>query len=125
MNFFTDNDDLQFHFEHGVPWEDIVPLWEEGFRFEDGPRDVAEARELYGECLRVAGEYAAREIAPRAREIDAQGVAFEKGQVVHPPALLANIDGLKRLGVMGVSLPRDLGGSNFPVAAGTFLVVRS
>jgi len=121
VNFFTDNDDLQFHFEHGVPWEDIVPLWEEGFRFEDGPRDVAEARELYGECLRVAGEYAAREIAPRAREIDAQGVAFEKGQVVHPPALLANIDGLKRLGVMGVSLPRDLGGSNFPVAAGTFL----
>jgi alkylation response protein AidB-like acyl-CoA dehydrogenase len=96
-------------------------LWEEGFRFEDGPRSVVEARELYGECLRVAGEFAAREIAPHAREIDAQGVAFEKGEVIHPPALLANIDGLKRLGVMGVSLPRELGGSNFPSSVSSFL----
>ena len=121
MNFFTDNDDLRSHFERGVPWDAIVPLWEEGFRFEDGPRSVAEARELYGECLRLVGEYAAREIAPRAREIDAQGVSFDAGQVRHPAPLLANIEGLKRLGVMAVSLPRDLGGSNFPSAAAAFL----
>ena len=36
MNFFTDNEDLQFHFTSGVRWDAIVPLWEEGFRFADG-----------------------------------------------------------------------------------------
>ncbi|HUG52210.1 MAG TPA: acyl-CoA dehydrogenase family protein [Vicinamibacteria bacterium] len=121
MNFFTDNDDLQFHFSRGVAWDRIVPLWEEGFRFEDGPRALDEARELYHDTLRETGEYAAREIAPRAREIDEEGVSFVDGRVVHPAALLRNIEGLKRLGVMGMNLPRDLGGSNFPFSAGTML----
>ena len=121
MNFFTDNDDIQFHFHHGVAWDRFVPLWEEGFRFEDGPRALAEARELYEDTLKEAGAYAAREIAPTAREIDEQGVAFVDGRVVQPPALLRNIEGLKRLGVMGLSLPRDLGGANFPLSAATFL----
>jgi alkylation response protein AidB-like acyl-CoA dehydrogenase len=121
VNFFTDNDDLQFHFRQGVAWDRFVPLWEEGFRFEDGPRSLDEARELYDETLREVGQYAAREIAPHAREIDEQGVAFVDARVVHPPALLRNIEGLKKLGVMGVNLPRDLGGSNFPMTAGTFL----
>src|SRR5438477_888331 len=121
MNFFTDNDDLQFHFRQGVAWGPFVPLWEEGFSFDDGPRSLAEARELYADVLREVGEYAAREIAPRAREIDEQGVGFENGRVLPPPALLHNIEGLKRLGVMGVNLPRDLGGSNFPITAGAML----
>ena len=121
MNLFTDNDDLQFHFREGVAWDRFVPLWEEGFRFEDGPRALGEARELYDETLREVGQYAAREIAPHAREIDAEGVGFVDGQVIQPPALLRNIEGLKKLGVMGVNLPRDLGGSNFPMTAGTFL----
>jgi alkylation response protein AidB-like acyl-CoA dehydrogenase len=121
LNFFTDNDDIQFHFRHGVAWDRFVPLWEEGFRFEDGPRGLGEARELYEDSLREAGGYAAREIAPTAREIDEQGVGFVDGRVVHPPALLRNIEGLKRLGVMGLSLPRDLGGGNFPLSAATFL----
>ena len=121
MNLFTDNDDLQFHFREGVAWDRFVPLWEEGFRFEDGPRALGEARELYDETLREVGQYAAREIEPHAREIDAQGVGFVDGQVIHPPALLRNIEGLKKLGVMGVNLPRDLGGSNFPMTAGTFM----
>jgi alkylation response protein AidB-like acyl-CoA dehydrogenase len=121
LNFFTDNDDLQFHFHQGVAWDRFVPLWEEGFRFEDGPRALGEAREIYDETLREVGQYAAREIAPHAREIDEQGVGFVDGRVIHPPALLRNIEGLKKLGVMGVNLPRDLGGSNFPMTAGTFM----
>ena len=121
MDFFTDNDDLQFHFRQGVAWDRFVPLWEEGFRFEDGPRSLDEARELYRDVLSQVGAYAAREIAPHAREVDEQGVGFVDGRVVHPPALLRSIEGLKRLGVMGVNLPRGLGGSNFPFSAGSFL----
>jgi alkylation response protein AidB-like acyl-CoA dehydrogenase len=118
MNYFTDNADLRFHFEQGIEWERFVPLWEEGFRFEDGPRGLAEAREIYEASLAEVGAYAAQEIAPRAREIDAEGVSFRDGQVIQPAALLKNIEGLRRMGVMAVSLPRDLGGFNFPFSAG-------
>lgn len=122
MNFFRDNADLQFHFREGIAWDRFVPLWEEGYRFADGPRDLTEARELYEACLHEVGEYAAREIAPRAREIDELGVSFLDGQVVQPPGLLRNIEGLKKLGAMAVNLPRELGGMNFPFTVGAALL---
>jgi len=118
MNFYTDNADLQHHLRDGTRWEGFVPAWEEGFRFEDGPRSLDEARELYDACLTEVGEFAAREIAPRAREIDEQGVTMRDGEVVQPPALLANIDGLRRMGMLAVDLPREVGGSNFPYSVG-------
>ncbi|HET8646588.1 MAG TPA: acyl-CoA dehydrogenase family protein, partial [Vicinamibacteria bacterium] len=118
MNPFTGNADLQHHFQQGIRWDRIVPLWEEGFRFEDGPRSLQEARELYEASLTEAGEYMAREVAPRARAIDEQGVSFENGQVVQPPGLLANIEGFRKLGMMAMSLPRDVGGYNFPFTVG-------
>jgi 3-(methylthio)propanoyl-CoA dehydrogenase len=122
MNFYTDNADLQFHLRDGIRWEGFVPAWEDGFRFEDGPRSLDEARELYDASLTELGEFAGREIAPRAREIDEQGVAFRDGEVVQPPALLANIDGLRRMGVLAPDLPREVGGSNFPVSVGAAML---
>ena len=122
MNFFTDNEDLQYHFTRGVPWDRFVPLWEEGFRFEEGPRSLDEARELYAASLTEAGQYLAREVAPRAAEIDEQGVSVRDGEVAHPPGLLRNIDGLRKMGLMGVNLPREVGGSNFPFTVGAFFL---
>lgn len=122
MNFFRDNADLQFHFQQEIRWESFVPLWEEGFRFEDGPRSLAEARELYEASLLELGEYAAKQIAPRARAIDAEGVQFKDGRVIQPAGLLENIEGLKRLGVMAPNLPRDVGGFNFPFTVGAAMM---
>jgi alkylation response protein AidB-like acyl-CoA dehydrogenase len=122
VNFFRDNADLQFHFRQAIGWGSFVPSWEEGFRFEDGPRDLAEARELYEASLLELGEFAAREVAPRARAIDAEGVGFADGQVVHPKGLLANIEGLRRLGVMAPNLPREHGGFNLPFSVGAAMM---
>ncbi|HEY7412107.1 MAG TPA: acyl-CoA dehydrogenase family protein [Vicinamibacteria bacterium] len=122
MNFFTDNDDLQFHFRHGVAWGSFVPQWEDGFRAADGPGSLQEAVELYQTSLEEAGAYLAREVAPRARAIDEQGVGFADGAVVHPDGLLANIEGLKRMGLMAPCLPRAVGGFQFPFSAATFFM---
>jgi alkylation response protein AidB-like acyl-CoA dehydrogenase len=122
VNFFADNADLRFHFERGIAWDRFVPLWEQSFRAADGPQSLAEAVELYGTALGELGEYAAREIAPRAAEIDQQGVRFEAGQVVHPPALLENIAGLRKMGMMALNLPREVGGYNFPFTIGAMVL---
>jgi alkylation response protein AidB-like acyl-CoA dehydrogenase len=122
MNFFTDNEDLQHHFQHAVDWARFVPLLEKGFSDPEGPSSLQEARELYATALGEAGEYLAREVAPRARAIDEQAVGFQDGQVVHPPGLLENIAGLKRLGLMSLNLPRAVGGYNFPLTAGAMFL---
>ena len=115
MNFFADNQDLRHHIEHAIDWDAFVPQLEKGFVDPDGPKSVAEARELYQASLAEIGEFAAREIAKRAPEIDQQGVGFVDGKVVQPPALLQNIEGLRRMGALAPCLPRPLGGLNFPL----------
>src|SRR5262245_57210126 len=122
MNFFTDNEDLQHHFHHGVEWGRFVPQQERGFTAPDGPRSLQEAVELYEASLTEAGEFLAREGAARARAIDEQGVGFEHGDVVHPPGRLENVAGLRRLGVTALNLPREVGGYAFPLTAGAMFV---
>jgi alkylation response protein AidB-like acyl-CoA dehydrogenase len=105
-----------------VEWEEFVPRQERGFTSPDGPRSLAEALELYETGLTEAGEFVAREVAPRAREIDEHGVGFESGEVVHPPGLLQNVAGLRRLGLTALNLPREVGGFAFPFTAGAMFV---
>jgi hypothetical protein len=74
-----------------------VPRLEKGFADRDGPQERGRGARAVQASLAEIGGFAAREIAKRAPEIDEQGVSFVDGRVVQPPALLANIDGLRGL----------------------------
>ncbi len=113
-NFFTANDDLTFTFDHVVPWDQVVPTIEERFRDPNGPANTAEAVDLYREALTLVGEYAGHDIAGRAREVDRAGSQHQHGHIGVPEPLQRNLDGLKQLGVIGLSAPRQYGGENFP-----------
>ena len=120
-NFFTANDDLVFTFEHAVPWDRVVPVVEENFcpsggsgSDPAGPKDTAEAVDVYREALTLVGEYAGNEIAGRAREVDEEGSWHRDGPVAVPEPLRRNLEGLKELGVTGLSVPRRYGGESFP-----------
>lgn len=113
-NFFTANADLTFAFDHVVPWDQVVPTIEERFRDPSGPGNTAEAVDLYREALTLVGEYAGHDIAGRAREVDQAGSQHQNGQIGVPEPLRRNLEGLKQLGVIGLSAPRQYGGENFP-----------
>jgi alkylation response protein AidB-like acyl-CoA dehydrogenase len=113
-NFFADNGDLLFTFDHAVPWDRIVPLVEDGFRDSEGPADTTEAVHLYREALTLIGEYAGTEIAGRARDVDRAGAGHQDGPIGIPEPLKQNLEGLRDLGVVGLAVPRRYGGENFP-----------
>lgn len=113
-NFFTTNDDLLFTFDHAIPWERIVPVVEGGFADRNGPRDTAEAVDLYREALTLVGAYAGEEIAARAKQVDEAGAWHRDGPIAVPEPLQRNLDGLKDLGVTGLAIPRAYGGESFP-----------
>lgn len=113
-NFFSANEDLRFTFDHVIAWDQVVPAVEDGFQDSAGPADTAEAVDLYREALTLVGEYAGNEIAERAREVDEAGAGHGDGPIAVPDALRRNLEGLKRLGVTGLALPRAYGGENFP-----------
>jgi len=115
-NFFRDNDDLLFQFQHGIRWEEIVDLTENGYTLPDGPKSLEEARAFYEEVMTATGAFAAKEIAPRAAKIDEKGTRLENGEVIFSDELNAIFAGFKEMGLYGLTIPRELGGSNCPMA---------
>ena len=75
-NFFSDNKDLQFHFQHPL-MRKIVELKERGFAEKDlydyAPQDFDDAMDNYRRVLEIAGEVCGEVIAPNAEGVDHEG----------------------------------------------------
>jgi alkylation response protein AidB-like acyl-CoA dehydrogenase len=72
--------------------------------------------------LVVAGRFIGTEIASCAREVDALGVVREDGRIEMSAPLQRNLRGLARLGLMGLSLPEEHGGSGLPFTMTAFVI---
>ena len=114
-NFYLDNPDLKFNMERWVDWKSIVELKVDLDSDECPFSSVEEAIETYTEMLAdPVGELAAQRFAPRAEEIDREGCAFEDGVVKLPEAMERNLKELSEAQLMGITLPEEYGGLNFP-----------
>jgi 3-(methylthio)propanoyl-CoA dehydrogenase len=114
-NFFTDNQDLRFHFEEAVEWAPLVEITELGFRNEDGFKTADEAVAFYREAIESVGELAATQIAPRVPLLDREGVRLEGGEPAEQPALKAIFEAINAAELHRMCLPREVGGLNIPL----------
>lgn len=116
-NYFTENPDLQYHFEN-LDLKEIVELTEENYtqaeKFDFAPHDYEDAMENYKKVLEVVGDIAANFVAPRAAEIDEEGAVHEDGKVRYAKGTKEALDMLSKAELMGMILPREYGGLNFP-----------
>ena len=119
-NFFLDNDDIQFLFNH-IDLAELARLQEDDFvhAADDpsgyAPLDAADAVDNYRRALEIVGEVAAEVVAPNAEQIDHEGNTLnDDGTVTLHPLVQANLDRLTQADVMGFTLPRKYGGLNCP-----------
>ena len=120
-NFFADNDDILFLFNH-MNVAQIAALQEDDFVGAKGgpgaeyaPRDAADAIDNYRRILTIVGEIAGEYVAPRAERIDREGNTHnEDGTVTLHPLVEQNLKDLSRADLMGFTLPRKYGGLNCP-----------
>jgi uncharacterized sporulation protein YeaH/YhbH (DUF444 family) len=77
-NYFLDNEDLQFLFDH-LDLRELARLQEDDFAHvaEDrsgyAPRDADDAVDNYRRVLTIVGQVAGEMIAPNAEQIDREG----------------------------------------------------
>ncbi|MDI3282930.1 acyl-CoA dehydrogenase family protein [Polyangium sp. 15x6] len=114
-NFFTDNDDLRFHFEEGVDWAPLVEVTELGYRTEEGFKTPEEAVAFYREVAESTGALAAEQIATRAAAIDREDTHLEDGEAIAGPAMNQIFEAIKAAELHRLCLPRELGGLNAPL----------
>jgi 3-(methylthio)propanoyl-CoA dehydrogenase len=116
-NFFTDNPDIQFHFNK-FDLKEVVSLIEDDYtqakEFNYAPVNYEDAVENYRKVLEVTGDFAANYFAPRSAAIDHAGATFAEGKVTYAEGTQQNLRELSQMDLMGLILPRKYGGLNFP-----------
>jgi len=117
-NFFTDNEDIQFLFDH-LDIRRLAAIMEEGFRFagefDFAPENEEDAIDNYRRILTSMGELCADVIAPTAEDTDINGnVLNEDGTVSRAEGIANAMKCLAQADLMGFTLPYRFGGLNCP-----------
>ncbi len=117
-NFYTDNPDLKHHLSHPL-MEKIVALKERDYadaeKYDYAPLDFEDAMDNYDKVLEIVGEICGNIIAANAENVDQQGPKVENSRVIYAEGTTRNLDACRKAGLMGMSMPRCLGGLNFPI----------
>lgn len=113
-NLFSDYPERVRHIKESGELEKIIPLIEECFGDAGMFATPEEGVDMYVSVLDEIGKICAKDVRPRAKEIDEQGCVLEGGEVKLPKALEANIATMAQQGVFGANVSRAEGGMNFP-----------
>lgn len=116
-NFFTDNQDIQFLFNH-YDLKEIATLQERetlNGNADYVPRDLDDVIDNYKRVLTIVGELSANVLAPNAETVDREGNTLNPDQTVTlHPLVRYNLDVMKKADLQGFTLPRKYGGLNCP-----------
>ncbi|MCB1318510.1 MAG: acyl-CoA dehydrogenase family protein, partial [Leptospiraceae bacterium] len=128
-NYFTDNEDLQLHVDRFIDWNELVELYEDGFkdaqeyertgneRLAYAPSNVSEAVEYYKEIFNGYGDLAGNEVSQIAQDMDARGLEFQDGKVIYPEEIEAIYHKFHDAGLAATNYKRKYGGLGLPQVA--------
>jgi len=116
-NFFLDNQDVQFLFDH-IDLAEVARLQEteaDNGEADYAPTDELDAVDNYRRALEIVGQIAAETIAPHAEQVDLEGNTLnDDGTVTLHPLVQENLHAMSQADLMGFTLPRKYGGLNCP-----------
>ncbi|MGL4943297.1 MAG: acyl-CoA dehydrogenase family protein [Thermoguttaceae bacterium] len=118
-NFFTDNADIQFLFNH-IDMVELAKIQEretpngDADYVPDSPEDMVDN---YHRILTICGEIAADTIAPGSTQVDEEGNTHNaaEGTVTLHPNVAKNLHRLGQAQMLGFTIPRKYGGINCPI----------
>jgi 3-(methylthio)propanoyl-CoA dehydrogenase len=117
-NLYNDTPELRFHLNHPL-MKHIVELKERNFaekdQFDYAPQNFEDAMDSYEKVLEMAGQICTDIIAPNAEDVDHEGPQVVDGRVVYAAGTAQNLDALNKGGLLGITLPRQYEGLNFPI----------
>jgi alkylation response protein AidB-like acyl-CoA dehydrogenase len=124
-NFFTDNIDIQFHFNR-IDLREVLEIAEDNYeqkkKFDYAPENYEDALENFRKVMEIVGDISGNFIAERAAGVDEEGAHFDKGIVTYAKGTEENLKQLALADLRGMILPREYGGLNFPFTIYMFAV---
>ncbi len=133
-NYFTDNEDLQFHFDLLAEKKEIIDEYEHGFadaakyketgdeKLAYAPSTHEEALDYYRTILENVGDLSGNQFSQAARELDEIGLKYKDGKVEFPKLMVENYNKFTEAGLLPYALKRENNGLGLPVSIITILV---
>jgi 3-(methylthio)propanoyl-CoA dehydrogenase len=123
-NFYLDNPELRFHLTHPL-MKKIVALKERNYadksKYDYAPVDFEDAMDSYDKVLEIVGDICANIISPNAESVDQEGPELGANGVTYARGTKENLDAIVKAGLMGITLPREYEGLNFPMVPYTMI----
>jgi alkylation response protein AidB-like acyl-CoA dehydrogenase len=123
-NFYLDNPELRFHLTHPL-MKKIVALKERNYvdksTYDYAPVDFEDAMDSYDKVLEIVGDICANIISPNAESVDQEGPELSEKGVTYARGTGENLDAIIKAGLMGITLPREYEGLNFPMVPYTMI----
>jgi len=116
-NYFSDNPDLEFHFNKKIEWDVLYDLSVQEDRDILGVNNAEEYRNAFKDVLQQMGGVIGTSIAANQTKVARQHVELKDGEVVFPPALSENVALLKDLGISAMGISSRFGGLSNPIIA--------
>lgn len=117
-NFFTDNEDLKFHFNR-FDLREILEIQEDNYeqkkKFDYAPENYEDAMINLEKVLELVGDISGNKIAGRAASVDEEGPTLKDGKVLYAKGTIENLKDVSRADLSGMILPRKYGGLNVPL----------
>lgn len=117
-NLYKDVPELKHHLSHPL-MKRIVELKEREYsetqQYPEAPVDLEDAMDNYDKVLEIVGELASDVFAANAEDVDKEGPVCADGHVTYASGTKQNLEACRKAGLMGMGMPRRLGGLNFPV----------
>ena len=116
-NYFTDNMDIDFHFEKKVDWDILFDLAVPADLESLGVSSAVEYKKLFKDLLEQLGEVIGTTIAANQSKVAKQDLHLKNGEVEYPAAISENLNLLKELGVSALGISSKYDGLPSPGAA--------
>ena len=117
-NYYNDNPNLKFHLTHPL-MEKIVRLKESNYsekeKYDFAPLDYEDALDNFDKVMEIIGEISGEIVGPNAESVDKEGPTLVNNEVIYARGTQQNHDALVKAGMVGMSLPREYDGLNFPI----------
>ena len=114
-NFFTDNEDIQWHLENRCDFNEIYELVPDEVKENLGVTNVDEYKSTWYEVLNTVGEFAGTALENNAEKVAKEDLKLVDGEVIFPPSITENINTFKEIGGPPLSIRQEYGGLSAPL----------
>lgn len=116
-NFFSDNPDIEFHFNHKTQWDILFDLSMPDDREALGVSTAEEYKKSFQAVLEQVGEVVGSKIVANQIKVSKEDLKLVDGEVEYPPAITESVNLLKELGVASMGIASRFGGLGNPIIA--------